>query len=103
MSRSTSTAELFGAKIKVSLPGRALYLVIGHGETPDSLITRANGTVVYNVPDTHAVMALLPVTAYFALNRHHLIAHIGPVSIDAERFNHFLSLISVQHNGQKTS
>jgi hypothetical protein len=98
MGTGRSMAEAFGAKIKITMPDRALYLVIGHSESPASLVLTLNGQIVFKVPERPALLALLPIPAYFELKQHRSIAHIGAVSVDSERFNHFLEMLGLNNN-----
>jgi hypothetical protein len=98
MGTGRSIADVFGAKIKITMPDQALYLVIGHGDTPAPLILARNGQIIFRVPQRPALLALLPIPAYFELKQHRSIAHIGAISVDSERFNHFLEMLSLNNN-----
>jgi len=95
---SDAVTKGFGATVNLSLPDQTLYLVMGQGQDPNSLISQLNGQILFNVPNHPVVLALLPVTAYFILKADSRIKHIGPVSIDSGIFNKFLELIKQQGN-----
>jgi hypothetical protein len=91
---------VFGAKIGVSMPDRGLYLVIGREVSPVALVSALNGQVVFQVPNSPRLLAVMPVSAFFSLRQHHDIAHVGPVTIHSERFNRFLELIGLNNHNR---
>lgn len=98
MSDSDAMAAAFDADISLSMPNQTLYLVIGANQSPIPVVQGINGQVLFQIPDKPAIIALLPIAAYFVLDTDRRIAHVGPVSIDAAKFNHFLELL---HNAQQ--
>lgn len=99
---SDAVTKGFGAKVNLSLPEQTLYLVMGQGQDPNSLISQLNGQILFNVPNHPVVLALLPVTVYFILKADSRIKHIGPVSIDSGTFNKFLELIKQQQGNNNS-
>ncbi|MBK8025381.1 MAG: hypothetical protein IPK19_29315 [Chloroflexi bacterium] len=98
-----SIADVFGAKIRVSVPDRGLYLVIGRTESPTALVSSVKGQVVLQIPDRFGLLALISVSGFFALRRHPDILHIGPVTIQTERFNQFLAMVGLNgHHRENT-
>lgn len=97
MKSDPSIADTFGAKINLSMPDRGMYLVMGRTESPAALVTHVGGQVVFPIPNSLSLLAIMPVTAYFRLRTDRDIAHVGPVTIDSRRFNHFLELVGLNH------
>jgi hypothetical protein len=96
--KGKSTAEAFGAKIDITVPDRGLYLVTGRERLPAAAVRSMGGQIVFVVPESVSLLALLPTVSFLALKGHPEVAHAGPVSIDSARFNHFLELIGLNHN-----
>lgn len=93
-------ADVFGAKIGVSVADRGLYLVIGRGVSPVALVSALSGQVVFQVPDSFRLLAVMPLSSFFSLRQHRDIAHAGPVMVHSERFNRFLELIGLNSHKQ---
>lgn len=98
-----SIADVFGAKIRVSVPDRGLYLVIGRSESPTALVSSVKGQVVLQIPNRFGLLALISIAGFFALRKHPAILHIGPVSLQTERFNHFLELVGLNGQNHETT
>lgn len=96
-----STADVFGAKINIAVPDKGLYLVTGRESLPGQLVRFMNGQIVFVVPDSFSLLALMPATSFLALKNHREIAHVGPVAIDSGRFNRFLELTGLNHTHNK--
>jgi hypothetical protein len=96
-SQGKSTAEAFGAKISIAMPDSGLYLVTGRAALPGQLVRSLHGQLIFIVPNSFTLLALMPATSFLALKTHRDIAHAGPVSIDSQRFNHFLELIGLNN------
>lgn len=86
-----STAEAFGAQVQISVRDRGLFLVLGRGKSPVAAVRAAGAQMVYEMPGDLALLAAMSVTASMALRRHRDIAHVGPVTIDAARFQQFVA------------
>lgn len=92
------TAKAFGAQIRAALPVRGLYLVIGHDDSVSGLVQGTGGQVIVRFPNTFKLLAMLPVSAFFSLRQHRLIAMVGPVSIDPQRFARFAAIAGLDIN-----
>ena len=73
-----------GAKLSVTGPARGMYLIVGSGRGPESLVKAAAGDVVLRL-NGWKMLAVLPFAGYLGLRGDHRISHIGPVSIDLKR------------------
>lgn len=82
-------SRAFGADVTVDRPPRGLYLVIGRQRLPDGPVRAAGGEVVVRLPERATVLAVLPVDAHAAVQRHPDVALAGPVTIDPDRFARF--------------
>ncbi len=94
MAKNSTMARAFGARIRVTPPDTGLFLLAGMYRPPLQLIAAHGGQIVLIVPGSNRVLALLPGAAYPALLSHRDLRHIGPISIDPERFEHFM-----EHSG----
>jgi hypothetical protein len=59
-------------------------------------VRAAGGRVIWAVPGTFGLLAVMPVAGFMGLRGHRSIAHIGPVSVDSNRFNQFLAAAARQ-------
>ncbi len=91
-----SVAAAFGAKITVAAPDVGLYLVMGRSELAGADVRAAGGQVIMAIPGSFNLLAVMPATTFLRLKQHPNIAHIGPITIDSARFNHFLELIGLK-------
>lgn len=89
-----TVAEVFDAQVSLTAANRGLFLVIGRSGSPSDLVRGVNGQIVYRLPNDRALLAAMPVESFMALRGHREIAHIGPVTIDGERFNQFLARVA---------
>jgi len=87
-------ADVFDAQISLAATDRGLFLVVGRRRSPAGLVRSAGGRVVYQLPNDQALLAAMPLASFVALRGHREIAHIGPVTIDGERFNQFLTRVA---------
>ncbi len=94
MAQRSTVAGAFGARIRITPPDTGLFLVEGRVTPPRQLIAAHGGRIVLVIPGGNRILALLPGAAYPALLSHRDLRHIGPVSIDPERFEHFM-----EHSG----
>ena len=92
---SSDTAQAFGADVSLRAAGRSLFFVLGRGAAPDEAVNAVGGQIVTRLPDPRRVLAVAPLDAYADLCRHPAVVVAGPVSIDAERFEHFAQLIAL--------
>ncbi len=94
MAERSTIAGTFGARIRITPPDTGLFLVEGREMPPRQIISAHGGQIVLAIPGSNRVLALLPGTAYSGLLSHRDLRHIGPVSIDPERFEYFM-----EHSG----
>ena len=94
MDGSSEIAQAFGAKVGLTLSTQGLYLVTGRAQSPATLVKNSGGQVALEV-GPRTLLAALRLSSYLAFQRHPDIVFIGPVSIDQERFEHFLQLIAL--------
>jgi hypothetical protein len=88
-----TVADVFGAQVSLTAADRGLFLVIGRGAAPDALVRAVQGQIVYRLPNERALLSAMPLESFMTLRGHREIAHIGPVTIDGERFNQFLARV----------
>lgn len=86
-------ASSMGARVSVTGPARALYLIIGDSTALDSLVKRAGGEVVLRL-NGGKMLAVLSFGGYLALRANHQISHIGPVSVDVNRLAKLSQLLA---------
>ena len=82
-------AASLGAKISVAVPGRGMYLIKGHGTSPDALLKSMDGEVVLRLSG-FKMLATLPFTSFLALQNNRNIASIGPVTVDVNRLSQLI-------------
>jgi len=89
------TANAFGASVDlVQNRDVGLYLVIGSEEAPT--VVRSNqGRVVTTLGDGR-FLAVMTFPSSAAVQQHHEINLCGPVTVDAHRFNSFVSAVGLQ-------
>jgi len=95
----SNTARAFDANIHLELPDRGLYLVVGRGRSPVTLIKTCGGQSLVRIPDSFTVLAMLPVQTFLAFQKHRDIALVGPVSIDPVRFAQFAQAAGLDPDG----
>lgn len=86
----------FGAKIDIVQVDNGLYLVTGRSVKPFVLVKAVGGQVLYAIPNSFSVLAILPARAFLSIRKHRDVAHAGPVTVDGERFNRFVTLIGAE-------
>jgi hypothetical protein len=94
---SSPIAQAFGADIQVVSPQHRLFLVIGRAAPPVALVHRFGGRVVFQLPETNKLLAILPVDVQPLFLSHPQIALCGPVTIDPVRFAQFVALIGLDN------
>jgi len=90
---SSPTAEAFDATISAPEQGKSLFYVVTRGGTPDAAVLSVGGVIAARLATPNAALALAPLAAHAALRERPDIALAGPVTIDAERFQRFTSVI----------
>jgi len=96
MNDDQDMAKAFGAKITVAAPDHGLYLVLGRTPSVVSDVRVAGGTPVILLHGGHDLLAMMSTTSFLWLKAQPSVLQIGPVTIDEERFNHFLSIVGLQ-------
>lgn len=86
-------ASAMGAKVSITGPGRGMYLVISRSGSPESLVRAAQGQIVLRL-NGRKLLATLPFAGYLALRAHGEISHIGPVTIDVQRFQQVAEMLA---------
>ncbi|MFN8378683.1 MAG: hypothetical protein U0452_08435 [Anaerolineae bacterium] len=99
MSNEQGIASAFGAKVTLSAPDHGLYLVMGRTDSVITEVRAAGGQLVMILPGGRNLLAMMPTVSYLYLKTTPHIAHIGPITIDEDRFNHFLRLVGLQQPG----
>lgn len=87
----SAVTAAFGASTSVSTPDQGMYLVVGRNGSPDGIIAEAGGSIVLRLSNLRS-LAMLSFEAYLQFMRTPRISFIGPVSVDQQRFERFLSL-----------
>ncbi len=79
------TAERFGAKVSLALPGRGMFLlvVIDPGAL-DALVQNVGGRVVARF-DACRALVVMGLTSYLGLRSSRAVRFIGPVNVDQQR------------------
>ena len=89
----SSMASAMGAKISLTGPARGMYLIIGSGILPESLVKAAGGEVAFRF-NGRKMLATLPFTGYLSLRSNREISHIGPVTVDINRLTKVAEMLS---------
>ncbi len=85
----SAIARAFGAQVATARPEHGLYLVVGRGQSPFTVVRSAGGTPLLQFPRSFALLALLRFETFLALRGHPRLQHIGPVTLDHARFEQF--------------
>jgi hypothetical protein len=88
-------AEAFEAKIDTREDGNALFYVVARTGAPDAAVRSVGGEVVSRLASSREALALAPLSAHSTLRSHPDLELAGPVTVDAERFQRFVSLIGM--------
>ena len=89
------TAERFGAKVSVGLPGRGMFLLEAvEPDCIDSLVRSVGGQVVARI-DAGKALVVMAVTAYMGLRGHRAVRFMGPVNVDQQRLAAVLGALNV--------
>lgn len=94
--QDSSVAAAFGAKIAVAAPDTGLYLVTGRSAFTAADVRAAGGQIIMAIPGSFNLIAVMPAASFLYLRQHPNVAHIGPITIDSARFNHFLELLGLK-------
>nr|WP_315205785.1 hypothetical protein [uncultured Albidiferax sp.] len=89
------TAERFGAKVSIGLPGRGMFLL--EAAEPgglDALVRSVGGQVVARF-DTAKALVVMGVTSYMGLRRSRAVRFIGPVNVDQQRLAAVLGALNL--------
>jgi hypothetical protein len=81
ISVTSRMASAMGASVKITGPGRSMYLIIGNKISPKALVKSAGGEIVLSF-NGGKMLATLPFTGYLSLKGNKQISHIGPVSVN---------------------
>jgi len=90
---NSEIARAFGANVNMTWETNGLYLVKGRAGSPASLVRSSGGKVAVEM-GAGTVLAALPFASYLAFREHAEVAFIGPVSVDPQRFEQFLRMMS---------
>jgi hypothetical protein len=95
-------ATAMGARINITGPGRAMYLISGRGMSLESLVKTTGGEVVLRL-NGGKMLVTLPFVGYLSLRGNHQISHIGPVNVDVKRLAKIAEMLantsSPRHGG----
>lgn len=85
-------------KVSLKLEGSGLFLVVTHGAAVADLVKPYDCRIVTPMGDARALV-LMRLTTYMALKGHRGIRFIGPVNVDQQRYNTFVSRLSAAPAG----
>lgn len=80
-------------KISLKLEGVGLFLVVTHAATAADVLRSVSAKIVAPL-EPQRVLALMELTTYLGLKHHPRVSFIGPVNVDQQRFQHFISRLS---------
>jgi hypothetical protein len=89
------TAERFGAKVSIGLPGRGMFLL--ESAEPgglEVLVRNAGGQVVARLADSKALV-VMGLVSYMGLRGSRAVRFIGPVNVDQQRLAAVLGALQV--------
>ncbi len=89
------TAERFGAKVSIGLPGRGMFLLeaVEPGSL-DALVRSVGGQMVARL-DAGKALVVMGVTSYMGLRASWAVRFIGPVNVDQQRLATVLGALNV--------
>jgi len=85
-------------KVSLRLEGSGLFLVVTTGIAVADLVKPHDCRVVTPM-STERALVLMRLTTYMTLKRHRGIRFIGPVNVDQQRYNSFVSRLSAAPTG----
>ena len=91
---SMQTAERFGAKVSIDLPGRGMFLLeTVEPDCLDPLVRSVGGQVVARI-DAVKALVVMGVASYLGLRGHRAVRFMGPVHVDQQRLAAALGALS---------
>lgn len=93
----SAIGDAFDAEIDVAVAQIGLYLVVaadGASAAMHRSLAAVGGRIAAAV-STHRVLAVLDFAAFQTLRTDPVIALVGPVSLDPDRFRHFQQLVGI--------
>ena len=93
-------AQSFGATVTMTTPEHRLFFLVGRDRLPTDVVARYGGRVVFSIPDTTKILAILPVSVHHLVEHHPNVALCGPVTINQERFARFLALVGLDNGSE---
>ena len=92
------TAERFGAKVSIVLPGRGMFLI--EASDPDGLdfLVRSVGAQVVARVDSGKALVVMGIVSYMGLRGSRAVRFIGPVNVDQQRLAAVLGALSISLN-----
>jgi len=84
---------IMGAEISITGPEKGMYLVIGGSVSPEKLIRQNEGEIIMKL-SSRAALAMLLFSRYLILKKHPCIKKIGPVTVNVERFNKAVEMLT---------
>lgn len=93
--QTMQTAERFGAKVSIDLPGRGMFLL--EAVEPDCLnfLVRSVGGQMVARLDAGKALVVMGVTSYMGLRGSRSVRFIGPVNVDQQRLAAVLGALNV--------
>ncbi|MBF8265665.1 MAG: hypothetical protein HW384_1529 [Dehalococcoidia bacterium] len=89
----SSMAGVLGATVKIAHPQQGMFLVIGNGVSPETMVKDQGGKVVLPLSG-FKLLAVLPFAGYIALRSNRSIQAIGPVTVDTSRLSKLVELLA---------
>lgn len=81
------TADRFGAKVSMALPGRGMFLLVAmESGGLEPLVQGVGGRMVARF-DACRALVVMGLTAYLGLRNSRAVRFIGPVNVDQQRLS----------------
>ncbi|MEO5794970.1 MAG: hypothetical protein ABIP34_08105 [Rhodoferax sp.] len=97
------TAERFGAKVSIGLPGRGMFLLeAAEPEGLDVLVRSVGAQVVARIGAGKALV-VMGVASYMGLRGSRAVRFIGPVNVEQQRLAAVLGALNVSLNAPVSS
>jgi hypothetical protein len=90
------TAERFGAKVSLGLPGRGMFLLVAAEPGGLDVLVRSVGGQMVTRLDAQKALVLMGLTAYMGLRGSRAVRFIGPVNVDQQRLAAVLAVFQAQ-------
>ncbi|NLE09548.1 MAG: hypothetical protein GX631_09885 [Dehalococcoidales bacterium] len=84
---------IMGATISIAGPEEGMYLIIAVSESPVMPVQQNGGKIVMKL-SSRSVLATLPFSGYLRLQKHPDIRKIGPVTVNVEKFNQAIEMLT---------